>query len=157
MSLSVYWVSLQVILFNLRSWVTLPLFFFLPFYSFVSWDHETVKSPPKSSYKSNVHSRSICSLLNYVGTSQGRTLSRLSNSSGSIAVEKQPTTWTARTQNYPLVLAQRLLFFFFPYAGLFISYTHTQKSNSLVYMTFGQESENIRRLIFRCLDIPSSS
>lgn len=78
------------------------------FHSIVSWNHERVKSPPKSPSKSNIHSRSICSLLDYVGTSRGRTLSRLSNSSGSIVVEKQPTTWTARTQNYPLVLAQRL-------------------------------------------------
>lgn len=59
-------------------------------HSVVSWDHERVKSPPKSSSLSYLLSRSICSLLDYVGTSQGRTLSRL------IAVEAQ--LWKSNPQ-----------------------------------------------------------
>lgn len=65
-------------------------FFFFFSHSTVSWDHERVKSPPKSPSKSNVDSRSICSLLDYVGTSLGRTLNRL------IAVEAQ--LWKSNPQ-----------------------------------------------------------
>lgn len=58
------------------------------FYFIVFWNYERVKFFLKLLFKSNIYSRSICLLLDYVGISRGRIFSRLSNSSGSIVVEK---------------------------------------------------------------------